>query len=51
MKDYDERRRFEADEPLQPNEALPVRPDRRIAAIDVLRGAALFGVPTVRSVA
>ena len=47
MKDYDERRRFEADEPLQPNEALPVRPDRRIAAIDVLRGAALFGVLSV----
>jgi uncharacterized protein len=34
-------------EPMQQNAALPVRPDRRIAAIDVLRGVALFGVLSV----
>lgn len=32
---------------LRQNSALPVRPDRRIAAIDVLRGLALFGVLSV----
>ena len=35
------------EEPLRKNSALPVRPDRRIAAIDVLRGVALFGVLSV----
>src|ERR1700744_6162418 len=34
-------------EPLQQNEARPVRPDHRIAVIDVLRGAVLFGVLSV----
>jgi uncharacterized protein len=34
-------------DPFQQNAALPVRPDRRIAAIDVLRGVALFGVLSV----
>jgi uncharacterized protein len=34
-------------EPFRENAALPVRPDRRIAAIDVLRGVALFGVLSV----
>lgn len=32
---------------MQQHAALPVRPDRRIAAIDVLRGVALFGVLSV----
>lgn len=34
-------------DPLQQDAALPVRPDHRIAAIDVLRGVALFGVLSV----
>ena len=34
-------------ETLRQNPALPIRPDRRIVAIDVLRGLALFGVLSV----
>jgi uncharacterized protein len=36
-----------SDQPLQQDEARPVRPDRRIATIDVLRGVVLFGVLSV----
>jgi len=37
----------ETGKPLQQDAALPVPPNRRVAAIDVLRGVALFGVLSV----